>query len=227
MKTLRQNLESSWLAQLSDQFDQPYWHQLEQFLASQLQAQKIIYPTENDVFKALNATSYETVKVVILGQDPYHGEGQAHGLSFSVPRGQRIPPSLKNIFNELHRDLQLPIPAHGCLQSWAQQGVLLLNAVLTVEQQQAGSHAGKGWELFTDAIVARLSDSRSGLVFMLWGAYAQKKGRLINHDKHCVLSSAHPSPLSAHRGFLGNQHFSKANHYLTANHQTAIRWSLD
>ena len=227
MKALRQNLESSWLAQLSDQFDQPYWHQLEQFLVAQLQAQKIIYPAKNDVFNALNATSYETVKVVILGQDPYHGEGQAHGLSFSVPRGQRIPPSLKNIFNELHRDLQLPIPAHGCLQSWAQQGVLLLNAVLTVEQQQAGSHAGKGWELFTDAIIARLSDSRSGLVFMLWGAYAQKKGRLINHDKHCVLSSAHPTPLSAHRGFLGNQHFSKANHYLTANHQTAIRWSLD
>ena len=227
MKALRQNLESSWLAQLSDQFDQPYWHQLEQFLVAQLQAQKIIYPAANDVFNALNATSYETVKVVILGQDPYHGEGQAHGLSFSVPRGQRIPPSLKNIFNELHRDLQLPIPAHGCLQSWAQQGVLLLNSVLTVEQQQAGSHAGKGWELFTDAIVARLSDSRSGLVFMLWGAYAQKKGRLINQDKHCVLSSAHPSPLSAHRGFLGNQHFSKANHYLIANHQTAIRWSLD
>ena len=227
MKTLRQNLESSWLAQLSDQFDQPYWHQLEQFLASQLQAQKIIYPAENDVFNALNATSYETVKVVILGQDPYHGEGQAHGLSFSVPRGQRIPPSLKNIFNELHRDLQQPLPDHGCLQSWAQQGVLLLNAVLTVEQQQAGSHAGKGWELFTDAIVARLSDSRSGLVFMLWGAYAQKKGRLINQDKHCVLSSSHPSPLSAHRGFLGNQHFSKANQYLTANHQAVIRWSLD
>ena len=227
MKTLRQNLESSWLAQLSDQFDQPYWHQLEQFLASQLQAQKIIYPTENDVFNALNATSYEAVKVVILGQDPYHGEGQAHGLSFSVPRGQRIPPSLKNIFNELHRDLQLPLPDHGCLQSWAQQGVLLLNAVLNVEQQQAGSHAGKGWELFTDAIIARLSDSRSGLVFMLWGAYAQKKGRLINQDKHCVLSSSHPSPLSAHRGFLGNQHFSKANQYLTANHQAVIRWSLD
>lgn len=227
MKALRQKLEPSWLAQLSDQFDQPYWHQLEQFLVAQLQAQKIIYPAENDIFNALNATSYETVKVVILGQDPYHGEGQAHGLSFSVPRGQRIPPSLKNIFNELHRDLKLPIPAHGCLQSWAQQGVLLLNAVLTVEQHQAGSHAGKGWELFTDAIVARLSDSRSGLVFMLWGAYAQKKGRLINQDKHCVLSSAHPSPLSAHRGFLGNQHFSKANHYLTANHQTAIRWSLD
>ena len=227
MKTLRQNLESSWLAQLSDQFDQPYWHQLEQFLASQLQAQKIIYPTENDVFNALNATSYEAVKVVILGQDPYHGEGQAHGLSFSVPRGQRIPPSLKNIFNELHRDLQQPLPDHGCLQSWAQQGVLLLNAVLTVEQQQAGSHAGKGWELFTDAIIARLSDSRSGLVFMLWGAYAQKKGRLINQDKHCVLNSAHPSPLSAHRGFLGNQHFSKANQYLTANHKAAIRWSLD
>ena len=227
MKALRQNLESSWLAQLSDQFDQPYWHQLEQFLVAQLQAQKIIYPAKNDVFNALNATSYETVKVVILGQDPYHGEGQAHGLSFSVPRGQRIPPSLKNIFNELHRDLQLPIPAHGCLQSWAQQGVLLLNAVLTVEQQQAGSHAGKGWELFTDAIIARLSDSRSGLVFMLWGAYAQKKGRLINQDKHCVLSSSHPSPLSAHRGFLGNQHFSKANQYLTANHKAAIRWSLD
>ncbi len=227
MKTLSQQLESSWLARLSDQFDQPYWHQLEQFLGAQLHAQKIIYPIQNDVFNALNSTSYKAVKVVILGQDPYHGEGQAHGLSFSVPRGQRIPPSLKNIFNELHRDLQLPIPAHGCLQSWAQQGVLLLNAVLTVEQQQAGSHAGKGWELFTDTIVARLSDSRSGLVFMLWGAYAQKKGRLINHEKHCVLSSAHPSPLSAHRGFFGNQHFSKANEYLVANHKTAINWSLD
>tara|TARA_S200000501_G_scaffold376702_2_gene432477 strand:+ start:4834 stop:5517 length:684 start_codon:yes stop_codon:yes gene_type:complete len=227
VKTLSQQLESSWLARLSDQFDQPYWHQLEQFLGAQLHAQKIIYPIQNDVFNALNSTSYKAVKVVILGQDPYHGEGQAHGLSFSVPRGQRIPPSLKNIFNELHRDLQLPIPAHGCLQSWAQQGVLLLNAVLTVEQQQAGSHAGKGWELFTDTIVARLSDSRSGLVFMLWGAYAQKKGRLINHEKHCVLSSAHPSPLSAHRGFFGNQHFSKANEYLVANHKTAINWSLD
>ena len=215
------------MAQLSDQFDQPYWHQLEQFLAAQLQAQKIIYPAENDVFNALNSTPHKAVKVVILGQDPYHGAGQAHGLSFSVRRGQRLPPSLKNIFKELHRDLQLAIPEHGCLQSWAQQGVLLLNAVLTVEQQQAGSHAGRGWELFTDAIVARLSDSRSGLVFMLWGAYAQKKGRLINQDKHCVLNSAHPSPLSAHRGFLGNQHFSKANEYLIANDKTAISWSLD
>ena len=227
MRALCQQLEPSWLAQLSDQFDLPYWHQLEQFLAAQLQAQKIIYPAESDVFNALNSTSYKAVKVIILGQDPYHGAGQAHGLSFSVTRGQRLPPSLKNIFKELHRDLQLAIPEHGCLQSWAQQGVLLLNAVLTVEQQQAGSHAGKGWELFTDAIVARLSDSRSGLVFMLWGAYAQKKGRLINQDKHCVLSSAHPSPLSAHRGFLGNQHFSRANEYLAANHKTAINWSLD
>ena len=158
--------------------------------------------------------------MVILGQDPYHSEGQAHGLSFSVPRGQRIPPSLKNIFNELHRDLQLPIPAHGCLQSWAQQGVLLLNAVLTVEQQQAGSHAGKGWELFTDAIVARLSDSRSGLVFMLWGAYAQKKGRLINQDKHCVLSSAHPRPCQRTEVF-DNQHFQSQS-LLKRNHQTGF-----
>ena len=227
MKTLRQNLEPSWFAKLSDQFDRPYWYQLEQFLAAELQAQKIIYPAENEVFNALNATPYETVKVIILGQDPYHNEGQAHGLSFSVPRGEQIPPSLKNIFNELQRDLQLPIPAHGCLQSWAQQGVLLLNAILTVEQQQAGSHADKGWELFTDAIIARLNDSHSSLVFMLWGAYAQKKCRFINQDKHCVLRSAHPSPLSAHRGFLGNQHFSKANQHLTANHQTVIRWSLD
>jgi len=227
VKALRQKLEPSWLAQLSDQFDHPYWHQLQQFLAAQMQSQKVIYPAENDVFNALNATPYKTVKVVILGQDPYHGEGQAHGLSFSVPRGQQIPPSLKNIFKELYRDLQLPIPTHGCLQSWAQQGVLLLNAVLTVEHQQAGSHAGKGWELFTDAIVARLNDSRSGLVFILWGAYAQKKGRLINQTKHCVLSSAHPSPLSAHRGFLGNQHFSKANEYLMANNMAAINWSLD
>ena len=227
MKTLCQQLESSWLSRLSDQFDKPYWHRLEQFLEAQIQAQKIIYPAQNDVFNALNSTSYKSVKVVILGQDPYHGEGQAHGLSFSVPRGQRVPPSLRNIFNELHRDLNLPIPNHGCLDSWAKQGVLLLNAVLTVEQQQAGSHADKGWELFTDAIISRLSNARSGLVFMLWGAYAQKKGRLINHFKHCVLNSAHPSPLSANRGFFGNKHFSKANEYLVANHKTAINWSLD
>lgn len=227
MKALCQRLESSWLTPLADQFERPYWPKLEHFLLTQQQANKIIYPAMGDIFNALNNTPYESVKVVILGQDPYHGEGQAHGLSFSVPRGRRIPPSLKNIFKELNRDLQLPMPDHGCLRSWAQQGVLLLNAVLTVEQKQAGSHAGKGWELFTDAIIARLSDSRSGLVFMLWGAYAQKKGRLINQEKHHVLYSAHPSPLSAHRGFFGNQHFSKTNEYLTTSNKAAINWSLD
>ncbi len=226
MNSLSHQLEASWLAILSDQFELPYWHQLEHFLALQQRQKKTFYPAFENIFNALNSTPFDAVKLIILGQDPYHGEGQAHGLSFSVPYDQPIPPSLKNIFKELQSDLHLPMPTHGCLQSWADQGVLLLNAVLTVEQQQAGSHAGQGWESFTDAIIASLNASRGGLVFLLWGAYAQKKGRLIDQHKHCVLCSPHPSPLSAHRGFFGSQHFSAANEYLTASNQLAIDWSI-
>jgi len=163
---------------------------------------------------------------VILGQDPYHGPGQAHGLSFSVPHGVPVPPSLQNIFKAIQQDLTILPPNHGCLTSWAEQGVLLLNAVLTVEHKQAGSHAGKGWERFTDKIVALLSDKKEGLVFMLWGAYAQKKGAVIDANKHCVLKAVHPSPLSAHRGFMDCQHFSKANAYLVGRGCAEIDWSI-
>src|SRR6185312_4984677 len=177
-------------------------------------------------FNALNTTPFEKVEVVILGQDPYHGPGQAHGLCFSVLPGVPTPPSLVNIFNELKNDLGIPVSRHGCLQHWAEQGVLLLNAVLTVEAGKANSHQGKGWENFTDACIAHLNNERDGLVFLLWGSYAQKKGQLINRHKHLVLEAPHPSPLSAHRGFLGCKHFSKTNNYLEANGQTPVDWSL-
>jgi uracil-DNA glycosylase len=216
----------SWLAHLTDEFDQPYMKQLQQFLQQEKLAGKEIYPQSGDVFNALKSTSFENVKVVILGQDPYHGIGQAHGLSFSVPRGVRTPPSLVNILKEIHRDLDIPIPDHGCLQSWAEQGVLLLNATLTVEQANAGSHQGQGWELFTDKIIEVLSEQREQLVFLLWGVYAQKKGRVIDQDKHLVLCSAHPSPLSAYRGFVGNRHFSATNNYLEKHGQSPIDWRL-
>jgi uracil-DNA glycosylase len=204
---------------------------LKQFLVAEKQAGKVIFPAGNQIFNALDSTPFEAVKVVILGQDPYHGPGQAHGLSFSVPLGVKIPPSLRNIYKEIERDLGfkelgLSMPSHGCLQSWAQQGVLLLNATLTVEQAQAGSHQRRGWELFTDKIVQTLSEQRSGLVFLLWGSYAQKKGRVIDRSKHCVLEAVHPSPLSAHRGFLGCGHFSQANHYLQQQGLAPIDWSL-
>jgi uracil-DNA glycosylase len=163
---------------------------------------------------------------VILGQDPYHGAGQAHGLSFSVPAGVRVPPSLLNIFKEIQREYNLPIPKNGCLQAWAEQGVLLLNATLTVEEGNAGSHQRQGWEVFTDAIIHRLAEQKSGLVFILWGNYAQKKGAFIDPSRHCVLRSVHPSPLSAHRGFIGNGHFEKTNDYLKAHGNAAIDWSI-
>ena len=177
----------------------------------------------------MNSTTVEDTRVVIIGQDPYHGPGQAHGLAFSVPSGTSLPPSLVNILTEVSVDLGVTaLPKNkGDLSGWAEQGVLLLNSILTVEHAKAGSHHDRGWEQFTDLVIKNLGELRESLVFMLWGAYAQKKGRLINHEKHCVLSSAHPSPLSAHRGFFGNQHFSKANEYLVANHKTAINWSLD
>ena len=206
---------------------QDYILQLRDFLLTSKKQQAIIYPAGNDIFNAMNSVDFDKVKVVMLGQDPYHGPGQAHGLCFSVPKGVRTPPSLINIFKELNSDLGIPIPQHGCLQSWAERGVLLLNAVLTVEQQAAGAHAGKGWEQFTDSVIAALNQQREGIVFMLWGSYAQKKGQLIDSERHCVLKSPHPSPLSAHRGFLGNRHFSQANQYLQSRGLDPIYWSLD
>jgi uracil-DNA glycosylase len=224
MRTIQ--LEQSWLEQLEDQFKQPYMQKLRKFLLVRKQHRAVIYPPGEQIFNALNTTPIDQVKVVILGQDPYHGPGQAHGLCFSVLPGVRKPPSLANIYREIQSDLGLPMPTHGNLQSWAEQGVLLLNAVLTVERGQAGSHQGKGWETFTDAVVQSLTDKREGLVFMLWGSYAQKKGVVIDRRKHLVLKAPHPSPLSAHRGFLGCKHFSQANDYLLQHHETQIDWSV-
>lgn len=219
-------LEASWMAQIGEEFDTPYMASLKAFLREEKRLGKEIYPSADEVFKALNTTAFEKVRVVILGQDPYHGPGQAHGLSFSVPPGVRVPPSLANIFKEIQREMDAPIPSHGCLLSWAQQGVLLLNATLTVEQGKAGSHQRRGWEEFTDAVIHALNDKRDGLVFLLWGSYAQKKGVFIDQQKHAVLRSPHPSPLSAHRGFMGNGHFLKANEILASKKMTPIDWSL-
>ena len=200
--------------------------ELRSYLQTRKEHQAIIYPPGAQIFNALNSTPFDKVRVVILGQDPYHGPGQAHGLCFSVQPGVRVPPSLANIYREIEADLGIPIPGHGCLQSWASQGVLLLNSVLTVERGQAASHQGKGWETFTDSVVQLLSDKRQGLVFMLWGTYAMKKGEVIDRRKHLVLKAPHPSPLSAHRGFLGCRHFSAANEYLQQNQQLPIDWSV-
>jgi len=222
----RIQLEPSWKARVGDYLLRPDMQALAQFLRAEKAKGKRIYPRGRDIFAALQATPFDQVKVVVLGQDPYHGPGQAHGLCFSVPPGVDVPPSLQNIFKEIERDLDIKRPSHGCLTSWAQQGVLLLNAVLTVEAGQAGAHQGKGWEGFTDHIVERLNAERDGLVFLLWGSYAQAKGRIIDGQRHCVLRAPHPSPLSAHRGFLGCGHFSAANRWLAGRRLTPIDWSL-
>ncbi|UJJ30732.1 uracil-DNA glycosylase [Halopseudomonas maritima] len=219
-------LDDSWLGELQGEFEQPYMQQLRSFLQQEKAAGKTTFPPGPQVFNALNSTALDQVRVVIIGQDPYHGPGQAHGLSFSVPPGVRTPPSLQNIFKEINRDLGLPIPPHGCLQSWAEQGVLLLNAVLTVEQAQAGSHAKRGWERFTSKVIEVVNARREHCVFLLWGSYAQRKGEQIDRERHCVLTSVHPSPLSAHRGFIGNGHFSAANDYLVSHGQAPIDWGL-
>lgn len=219
-------LVGSWQAVLSDEFDKDYMVSLRAFLKEEKQHGKTLYPPGPDIFNALNTTPADRVRVVILGQDPYHGPGQAHGLCFSVKPGVPAPPSLVNIFKEIEQDLGIPSPDHGCLNHWAEQGVLLLNAVLTVERGQAGSHQGKGWETFTDRIVDHLNRDRSGLVFMLWGSNAHRKGSLIDRQRHCVLESPHPSPLSAHRGFFGCRHFSRANNYLARQRVVPIDWSL-
>jgi len=222
----RVKLEKSWKEALSAEFEQPYMQQLADFLRQEKQQDKVIYPPGTLIFNALNLTPLPQVKVVILGQDPYHGPGQAHGLSFSVPEGVAIPPSLLNIYKELQRDLNIPIAKHGCLQSWAEQGVLLLNTTLTVEQANAGAHAKAGWQRFTDRVIDCVSEQQEHVVFMLWGAHARSKGERIDTSKHLVLSSVHPSPLSAYRGFLGNAHFSQCNKFLQRTGQTPIEWEL-
>lgn len=222
----RIKLEKSWKEALSAEFEQPYLQQLSNFLRDEKQQGKEIYPPGSLIFNALNLTPLPAVKVVILGQDPYHGPGQAHGLSFSVPEGIAVPPSLLNMYKELQRDLNIPIAKHGCLQSWAEQGVLLLNTTLTVERGQAGAHAKAGWQRFTDHIIDCVSQQQAHVVFMLWGAHARSKGERIDASKHLLLTSAHPSPLSAYRGFLGNGHFSQCNKFLQRTGQTPIDWRL-
>lgn len=217
-------LIASWKQGLLPEFEKPYMQALHTFLRQEKKQGKIIYPAGHNIFAALNSIAFEDVKVVILGQDPYHGVGQAHGLSFSVPEGQALPPSLKNIFKEIESDLDIKKTGHGNLSHWAEQGVLLLNSVLTVEAGRAGSHQGKGWEIFTDRIIELLNSERKGLVFLLWGSYAHKKGAVIDAQKHLVLKTVHPSPLSAHRGFLGCKHFSKTNAYLQEQGESPIQW---
>jgi len=219
-------LEPSWKARVGEYLSRPEMLRLSEFLRAELRAGKTIYPPPRCIFTALDATPFEQVKVVILGQDPYHGPGQAHGLCFSVLPGVPPPPSLVNIFSEIGRDLGIARPDHGCLIPWARQGVLLLNSVLTVERGLAGSHQGKGWEGFTDSVIDHLNREREGLVFLLWGSYAQAKGALIDPRRHRVLKAPHPSPLSAHRGFIGCGHFSKSNQWLSEHGQPGIDWSL-
>lgn len=219
-------LEASWKAALAPQFRAPYMAALKAFLIQEKQAGKTIYPKGSAYFRALDLTPIDTVKVVILGQDPYHGPGQAHGLSFSVLPGVRPPPSLRNIYKELQRDLGLEPPNHGHLTHWASQGVLLLNSVLTVEAGQAASHRGRGWERFTDAVIHAVNDKAEPAVFLLWGSYAQNKAGFVDTERHLALSAPHPSPLSAHRGFIGCGHFSAANAFLETKGRTPIDWSL-
>ena len=216
-------IEPSWKELLKDEFEKPYFSELIQFVKNEYKTTKI-YPPGKLIFNAFDHCPAEQTKVVILGQDPYHGPGQAHGLCFSVNDGVAFPPSLQNIFKEIKSDLGIDIPTSGNLTRWANQGVLLLNATLTVRAHQAGSHQRKGWEEFTDAAIRTLAEKREHLVFILWGAYAQKKGAFIDRNKHLVLASAHPSPLSAYNGFFGNKHFSRANAYLVEHGMMPIEW---
>jgi uracil-DNA glycosylase len=212
---------------IGDELDAPYMRDLAAFLAAEAKAGKTLYPARENIFRALEATPFSDVKLVIIGQDPYHGPGQAHGLSFSVQPGVDVPRSLSNIYEELAQDLGVIHPGHGHLEGWARQGVLLLNAVLTVEAGKAGAHQNRGWERFTDRIIAELNRAHDGLVFILWGGYAQKKGAGIDRARHLVLEGPHPSPLSAYRGFFGCRHFSKANAYLESRGKTPVNWQPD
>ncbi|SFG77345.1 uracil-DNA glycosylase [Pedobacter insulae] len=221
-------LPPDWLHHLGQEFEKPYMKTLKSFLLEEKQQGFTIYPKSGDIFNAFNHTPFEKVKVVILGQDPYHGAGQAHGLSFSVQKGMVVPPSLKNMYKELANEFpDFKIPSHGNLTSWADQGVLLLNATLTVRAQEAGSHQKKGWEIFTDRVISALSEQRSGLIFLLWGRYAQQKESLIDQQKHHILKAAHPSPFSAYNGFFGSGHFAKANELLVKEGLKPINWQLE
>lgn len=221
---MKVTIEPSWQQVLKEEFEKNYFQILVDFIKNEYQ-KYTCYPRGSDIFSAFNHTPFSEVKVVIIGQDPYHGPGQAHGLCFSVPEGIPQPPSLINIFKEIEVDLQKPIPTSGNLERWTKQGVLLLNATLTVRANQAGSHQNKGWEQFTDAVISKLSESREGLVFLLWGGYAKKKGEKIDRKKHLILTSGHPSPLSANRGlWFGNKHFSKTNEYLIQQGKEPIIW---
>lgn len=219
-------LEESWKLALEPEFSSSYMNELRKFLVSEKQSGKQIFPKGSEYFRALDLTPLDEVKVVILGQDPYHGAGQAHGLCFSVKPGVRTPPSLVNIYKEMDADLGIPPARHGFLEHWAEQGVLLLNSVLTVEEGRAAAHQGKGWERFTDAVIRTVNNECDGVVFILWGAYAQKKAAFVDQERHLVLKSAHPSPLSAHNGFLGSRPFSKTNEYLQSIGKDAIDWQL-
>lgn len=219
-------LEESWKLVLGQEFSDPYMSELKHFLVTEKEAGKRIFPKGSEYFRALDLTPLDEVKVVILGQDPYHGFGQAHGLCFSVKPGVRIPPSLVNIYKEMETDLGIPPARHGFLENWAEQGVLLLNSVLTVEEGKAAAHQGKGWERFTDAVIRAVNDECDGVVFILWGSYAQKKAAFVDQQRHLVLKSAHPSPLSAHNGFLGSRPFSKANAYLQSIGKDPVDWRL-
>ncbi|WP_199553625.1 uracil-DNA glycosylase [Sandaracinobacteroides hominis] len=219
-------LEESWRAALADEFAQPYMADLRAFLVAERAAGKRIYPRASNWFRALDLTPLEQVRVVVLGQDPYHGPGQAHGLCFSVQPGVKVPPSLVNIYKELQSDLQIEPAHHGFLESWAKQGVLLLNSVLTVEEARAASHAGRGWERFTDAVIRRVAERDLPTVFMLWGSYAQKKAAFVDGSRHLVLKSVHPSPLSAYGGFFGSKPFSQANTFLEARGRGVVDWRL-
>ena len=219
-------IDQSWLDQIGAEFDKPYMKTLKSFLQREKESGHVVYPRGSEIFSALNLTHFENVRVVIIGQDPYHGPNQAHGLAFSVRKGVPVPPSLQNIYKELQMEYGTPIPKDGELTGWAEQGVLLLNATLTVQKAMAGSHQKKGWEEFTDAVIRAVNDHHDHVAFMLWGSYAQKKGAFIDRKRHLVLQAPHPSPLSAHRGFLGCGHFKKANDYLIAHGRQPVDWTI-
>ncbi len=223
IKAIKPKIEPSWLRVLEAEFSKEYFINLKNFLVTE-KSYQVVYPKGSDIFNAFELTPFNNVKVVILGQDPYHGEGQAHGLCFSVPKGIAKPPSLINIFKELNNDIGISIPKHGNLEKWAQRGVFLLNATLTVRKQSPGSHQNQGWEIFTDEVIKSISAHKKNVVFLLWGKYAQNKASLIDSSKHLILQAAHPSPMSVYRGFLGCKHFSKTNDYLLKNNITTIDW---
>ena len=216
-------IAEDWKALLQEEFDKPYFEELTRFVREEYAARQI-FPAGRNIFRAFDRCPLSSLKVVIIGQDPYHGEGQANGLCFSVNDGVRFPPSLQNIFKEIHDDIGSPIPTSGNLDRWAEQGVLLLNAVLTVREHEAASHAGRGWEQFTDAVVRAINAHKEGIVYLLWGSYAQKKGAIADPARNCILKAVHPSPLSVYRGFFGCRHFSRANEYLVAQGKTPIQW---